>query len=119
MLLVIYLLSANVFTELLKLPVLVTHYYHHKEINSNIGIILFLKLHYSCAKNNNNNSKEDNRLPFKSTHTYAVNLISLPALILSETSTKKEWLEITSFYIPNHLQLPDKFGANIWQPPRI
>ena len=117
--LVIYLLSATAFTELLRLPVLVTHYYHHKEINRNIGIILFLKQHYSSAKNNNNNSKEDNQLPFKSTHTYAVNLISLPALISCEISTKKEWLKITSFYIPNHLQLPDKFAANIWQPPRI
>lgn len=116
---VIYLLSATSFTELLKLPVLVTHYFHHKQFDSNIGVVRFLKLHYLSEKSNNNNSKEDSRLPFKSSHIIAVNPISLHGLISGEISSKKEWLEIIPFYIPDHLQLPDNFAVNIWQPPRI
>ena len=42
----VYLISTTEFGQLLKFPMLVEHYFEHKEKNSQITVIEFLALHY-------------------------------------------------------------------------
>lgn len=58
--------------QFLKVPLLFTHYQHHK--NSCPGLTLrdFLQLHYSSQEHpNDNDEKEDEELPFRSAGTIA------------------------------------------------
>jgi hypothetical protein len=119
LLLSIYLIAATETTELLKLPLLVEHYYHHKSENIHTRLISFLKMHYETGKGTNKNAKENNRLPFKSAHHSAdLSFISLVPPLISPCLTKRVIIKNKPFEIPNHFQLPSKYLALIWQPPR-
>jgi len=118
-LLSIYLIAATATAELLKLPLLVAHYYQHKAENINTGLNSFLKMHYEAGNNTSNDAKENSRLPFKSVHhsTIVSFISSTPPLFITfaaKCAIKKNLL----FEIPNHLQLPSKYFAIIFQPPR-
>jgi hypothetical protein len=119
LLLAIYLIAATATTELLKLPLLVEHFYRHKAENIHIGLAAFLKMHYETGKDNYKDAKENNRLPFKSAHHSAgVSFISLVPFLVSALLAKRAIIKNKPFEIPNHLQLPPKYLALIWQPPR-
>ncbi len=62
---IIYLFGATEASQLLKLPVLVQHYYEHKAGNANITLARFLQMHYMGYDDNDNDDLRDMQLPFK------------------------------------------------------
>ena len=64
---VLILNSATEMHQLLKFPFLMQHYLHHRNVDSSMSIVDFLKIHYSDGQHpNNNDDSDDNELPFKS-----------------------------------------------------
>lgn len=118
-LLMTYLFSATAIGELFKLPVLVQHYYNHREENSDISLIHFLTLHYQTEDGTDKDAKEDSQLPFKSIEPAAtVVFVSLtpPAFINIIANTQQPVMLV--FVLYEELFLPSKYLAAIWQPPR-
>ncbi len=117
--LTIYLFSATTTRELLKLPYEVDHYYQHNTQNKQIGIISFQNLLYNKGAASHVSRKDDNRLPFKSTHiNTGGSFISLTPPLFIEISHKPDNQKNRGFQIPTHLHFFSRLQAAIWQPPR-
>jgi hypothetical protein len=59
----IILLNGSV-CELLKTPLLISHYLTHRKLN-HVGVMQFISMHYLGNDINDNDDAEDNKLPFK------------------------------------------------------
>lgn len=117
LLLTIYLFSATNAKELIKLPLLVEHFYDHRAENKYIGLITFFIMHYSSEDGTDKDAKEDNQLPFKSAELATVSVVSVTPPSFIKLFTPE--IEIkTSFNIGNDLLLPSQYLNKIWQPPR-
>ncbi len=117
MFLSVYLLSITQLGELLKVPLMVEHFVEHKEKNSKLTILGFLRLHYQGQDVFDDDYEKDMKLPFKS-HTNICCIAFYP--LLQEFKTiqkvnykyKKENLYSYSFLYSS------TFLSSIWQPPR-
>lgn len=113
----VYLLSITQLGELIKLPLLVEHYLEHKQQNSNLTILNFLRIHYQAQHVFDADYDKDMKLPFKS-HTNISSVVFYP--LIQEYKTiqkvnfkyKKEILYTYSFSYSS-ISL-----SSIWQPPR-
>lgn len=116
----IYLLSVTSFGEWLLLPKLVQHFYSHKAIDKNTGIIAFLVMHYYTEDGTDKDANEDRQLPFKSMETTAAaHFISLSPTGYVEMVSKLSFQINPSFGFFNDLFFPSQFFSAIWQPPRF
>jgi hypothetical protein len=116
----IYINSATELHELVKLPLLLTHYMHHKEGNKNLSFENFITLHYSDKKLHDNEQDNHQQLPFKShpemafASTFVALLPTFETLEIKHPNSQSEKQIITSqnaFYSSAYL-------SNIWQPPK-
>ena len=114
------LLMLNGLTEihqLMKLPFLIKHYIDHHEENTSLSFIDFLKMHYTDKEDpNDNDDKEDNELPFKSTgntsHTDT-------AVIEKRISADCNFYLHEKLYTYRSEGIPDQRSSSIFHPPRI
>ena len=116
---VVYMFSATATKELLKLPVLVEHFYDHQDENKNIRLPAFLVMHYFLEDGTDKDAAEDKQLPFKSADQMATctfNSLTPPSFIQLPAgySTGLENQFCT------HIQLSPaaEHLPGIWQPPR-
>jgi hypothetical protein len=115
-----FCLSSTELHQLLKLPVLFSHFQEHKQRDSSITFLSFLKTHYSDSKNVNSTEKgKHEQLPFKSDTDIAAHNISF-------------YHPVASFQLPIifHAFEPRKHPihnidylasslSSIWQPPKL
>ena len=113
----IYLLYTTQISQLLKLPLLVEHYFEHKRIDQCITFFEFMQMHYLMDESKNPDYARDMQLPFK---TIEVNLITIFVLIPNlELQLVYQDLDLHSSLISRHLQgYSGMFMDHIWQPPR-
>ncbi len=114
----IFLSSSTQFIEVLKLPLLIEHYFEHKAENKNITFIDFIKLHY--AENTHYASHhKDKELPFKAFHQGNCISIALLKTDINITIVNSKVptvpLKHNSFYSSQFLSY---YTASIWQPPK-
>jgi hypothetical protein len=117
----VHLMASTELCQLFKIPLLITHYNEHHELNSGVTFFMFLKMHYFNGDPRDSDYDTDMQLPFK-TNSYAVTAnfsFSLPAYIQSflPLVTSQElpvnYSKFFSVWIPSvHLN-------DIFQPPRI
>ena len=106
--------------ELLKLPILVHHYFEHDEKDEHESIIQFLMEHYAelHASINQHHANDHRNLPFKSTEKeyFTISTTLVPNAFQSSEPA------IISFNSFNPLRKESSvyshFHADIWQPPR-
>lgn len=117
----VYLISTTELGQLLKFPMLVEHYFEHKEKNPQINVMEFLALHYEGNHLENHPHDEDyehdQQLPF---------IVHIDVLSVSFVLTPPFSFEIETRKLvgkePKALPLDDAFSDNnylsaIWQPP--
>jgi len=63
-LLLVLLISNTEFHQMMKLPVLVKHFIHHKSLDNSLSFAEFIEIHYS--DNAEGNDQTHDNLPFKS-----------------------------------------------------
>lgn len=103
--------------EIFKVPILVTHFFEHKEQNKDMSLMDFFKLHYAENIIDADHDK-DMKLPFKH--------CSAPMFIVSTIPTAKLAIDISPTFIdiPKLLSgyknafLSSNIQNNIWQPPK-
>lgn len=118
--LTVVLFTATPMQQLLKLPVLVQHYYEHKNDDTALTLLSFLELHYlSSHDDNDGDNNRDQQLPFKTTdiNVAASFLNALPgnntALTISPNITTKQGLTLADETI-----VSSQYLSAIWQPPK-
>lgn len=118
----VYLISTTELGQLLKFPMLVEHYFEHKEKNPQINVMEFLALHYEGNHLENHPHDEDyehdQQLPF---------IVHIDVLSVSFVLTPPFSFEIETRKLvgkePKALPFDDTFSDNnylstIWQPPK-
>jgi hypothetical protein len=116
----IYSVSNTELSELVKLPVLVHHYFEHEEEHEHLSFIEFFKTHYAeLHEAEGKHHKDDHqRLPFKGhDHQFlTVNISTIPrAYICIQPSAYCESKKVS---LTNEVSSYSHFLADIWQPPR-
>lgn len=127
--LLLQVVTNNAFAEeLIKLPGLITHFYHHTtEHNESGNFFDYLCDHYSDQQQKNNHrhgqheEDKDCELPFKHCGSCCVNIHS-PALgfVASYLSTDCDMISIEAEnFFPEEDDIQSLDLNNIWQPPKI
>ena len=116
---IVYLFGATEASQLLKLPVLVQHYYEHKAGNANVTLVQFLHMHYMGHDDDDTDNLRDMQLPFKTMDdccNIAFNSLPPQKLQISEVVVYEVQQEFTLLneVSPLSISLED-----IFQPPRI
>jgi hypothetical protein len=106
--------------QVLKIPVLVSHYTEHRDLNTGITFFMFLKMHYFNGDPRDSDYNTDMQLPFKTTsNALVVNLSSslpiLPQNFLPLSPLKTISSIYTNFY---SVWIPSGHLSDIFQPPR-
>lgn len=116
-----FLFTGTQIGELLKLPILATHYFEHQDENPNLSFIDFIRSHYLHRNLFDDDVDNDNNLPFKSQCSCNCSNISilqpnesyeLPRPNFSEVLQKSE----NHRY---HCSFSTNFLISIWQPPKF
>lgn len=106
--------------QLLKIPVLVHHYFeHHHDRDDTLSFLGFLHKHYSEEDNHSSHNSEHERLPFKSHDAGFSQIVfvyqspvSFEFRTVVPTGTKDQRSPFNvAFNVSSHL-------AKIWQPPK-
>jgi hypothetical protein len=63
---VLFLVSSTELHELVRLPLLVSHFIHHRHSSQSLNLAGFIHLHYRVNHPADNDDGEDRQLPFKS-----------------------------------------------------
>ncbi len=116
--LLIFLLANTELHQLLRLPVLLSHYQEHLAENQEIDFIQYILLHYTTGEADAD-FERDQQLPFKGQHTCAEislttadvpqNTVDLPTKKIEDSKSH------TSYYKEFFTSTP---LLSIWQPPR-
>jgi hypothetical protein len=104
--------------QLVKIPVLISHYEEHKALNGDISIFSFLQLHYFNGSPHDNTDME---LPFKTTSVAMViqNCPSAPVPAITAippANTQEVQLDFNDFY---STFIPCGCNKDIFQPPQF
>ncbi len=110
--------SAVKLDEVVKLPLLVRHYYEHRSTHSNLSFSDFLFKHYVLNQKaeSEKDKKRDTQLPFKSNHqttfhfTFATYNTNVHNIVL---------FPITVNFLINPLLRISKRSQDIWLPPKV
>lgn len=113
LLLVILSLTQTPLGQLLKMPVLIQHFYKHKK-QDGVSLLRFLKDHYSTRHNDADQSQDD-RLPFRTVMVQSVGFAVVPAGLKADFSLK---LEVPEKVTPIDLSIPRQHLSTIFHPPR-
>lgn len=120
-LLTLYMVSTTELSQLLKFPVLVEHYFYHKDQNPKISVIDFLAIHYNnhlAGHPHNDDYDQDRKLPF---------ITNAVTLFFCFVVTPTYFFQAREIPPPGHLKKllpPDTFFvekyilSSIWQPPK-
>lgn len=107
--------------EILKLPLLIHHYYEHIHENGEETIVDFLAQHYKGDIEHHHQDKHNDheRLPFKTLNDLIAQVISLiPQQMLSITRIIYEEADI-KLSTNYHQNYTNTYINSIWQPPRF
>lgn len=115
--LIIYLLSATECTQVLKLPILVTHYTEHIEKKVNHTFSEFLNDHYLSDDGEPNDDESDSRLPFKKLGVTELDADTL--IVIGSISFGVSSRAILMFIADAESLLPSRDVSGIWLPPKV
>lgn len=115
----VLLLAQTELHQLLKLPVLISHFMEHRAVNPHISLGSFLALHYLNAPIHDDDYERDQQLPFKASDCMTSQVHSTaPVLTSIELQHPQPEAPIAhnGYY---RCFLPTPGTAEIWQPPKL
>lgn len=111
---VLFLNTSTELHQVFRLPFLLEHYRQHRQQDSCLSFISFLKIHYTNNHPEDNDDNEDNRLPFKDagninhTDIPIMGAKSVPAIAFEHKSVKATY---------RLAYIPDQRADSIFHPP--
>lgn len=113
-LLAIFLSAQTPLGQIFKLPLLIEHFYEHKQ-QSGVSLISFIIDHYSHEHHDADRSK-DQELPFKTIVLGSIGSAIVPASLQSDFSIQPGCPQKVAV---NDVHNPQQHLCNIFHPPRI
>jgi hypothetical protein len=119
----ILFLSLMLFTQtelhqILKLPILVQHYFEHKAENKNITLAGFIVLHYFSGNPVDDDYARDMQLPFKTSDCLQViTSIVIPEQIV--ISNEPFLVSANPYFKVQNDWIPSNYMADIFRPPQF
>ncbi|SUI97999.1 Uncharacterised protein [Sphingobacterium multivorum] len=117
-----YLISTTELGQLLKFPMLVEHYFEHKEKSPQISVIEFLALHYEGNHLENHphddDYDQDQKLPFIMHGTVLSFCFVYPQPIFFESIHKIDIQRSSKVVSFDDSFVSNQFLSAIWQPPK-
>lgn len=106
--------------QIMRLPALAVHYYHHITEHEDIGVVDFLVLHYGNSEHMKTDAHEHENLPGSSSSHVCQHASPAPVVIqsLHLTLTHPE-LNRASHHVITDEFLPGNGANSIWQPPKV
>lgn len=121
--LTIYIVSATEIAQLLRFPLLIEHYFEHKEKNPELSVLDFLKIHYNGDHLENHplddDYEEDQKLPFMMHATSYYAVFICPPTIEVDIHNSSILTKDNTTPIRNDHFIADTFLTSIWQPPKF
>jgi hypothetical protein len=119
LLLAFYMLSATAIHEMVKLPLLVEHYFDHSQEDQQIGFFQYLTLHYGIEDGTDKDAAEDSQLPFQASEYFStISFVSVNPPVINQSIRFTESIADHDFLLSNDTFLPSPYLDRIWQPPR-
>lgn len=122
LLLSVYLISTTELGQLLKFPILIEHYFHHKEKNPDISVFQFLEIHYAGNHLQNHpydeDYEEDQKLPFI-LHTDLLNVSIVLSKVFFLELSSENYTFSKRITVHNDNFFSSFFISGIWQPPKF
>jgi hypothetical protein len=112
----IYLLAHTELHQIIKLPVLFSHYQDHRQSNT-LSFLEFLSLHY--ASHHADEDQQHENLPFQDNdfHVIHFSLIAIPGEPFDVLAYTAPSAQPVAFNYP--FFIPTSGNKSIWQPPRF
>ena len=115
----LYLFSTTEMYQLLKMPLLLEHYFDHREENKDLTLFQFLNIHYTNPHPKDLNEAKDRQLPFKS-HSNCAYSISANCIVSESFTLKRPETELpVKGAVYKNPFLRNTLVSQIWQPPRV
>jgi hypothetical protein len=118
-LIIIYLFSATEASQLLKLPLLFSHFIEHQQKEPSMSFGEFLHHHYAAEHHDDGDAATDNKLPFKSHDqcwSFVFPISIFHTIQLSQIKTIV--IEKKKILISSSANIFSAYLSTIWQPPR-
>jgi hypothetical protein len=113
----IHLIGNTEFSQLLHIPYLAIHYYHHLQTADKIAFSDFVSAHYGKGDGIQTDDQEERQLPFMQVHQQAFSIAIIPATLsfyaINTASPSKVKAQKHFFY-----QLPAGYFGTVLKPPR-
>jgi len=107
--------------QVLTLPALAAHYYHHLTEHESIGAIAFIQLHYGDTEHMQTDAHEHENLPGtqKQQHCQHAQVIPLAVTTVGIHIQLPEFNYQTEHFVVINEHVPSNNAASIWQPPKL
>ncbi len=108
-------------TDLLRLPMFVTHFFHHNEHHKSVAFLDYLKEHVSENIHHDDSHDEHEQLPFHNhshdctTHQIQLAFISIKDFSIQPVSVQSS--KVRSIYKQTYF--PSNHFASVWRPPKL
>ncbi len=102
--------------QLLKLPILFQHLAEHQQLDSRVGLVDFLSMHYWGDDQNDDDDERDMQLPFKKLDVHTLQVYFLPTLRTYAIKACIQPLKI-SHPVYQHLYFPNPALSSPFRPP--
>lgn len=114
----VHLLGNTEFSQLAKLPALLTHFFQHQQLDPSITFSRFLYMHYLGNDGTASDDHEDSKLPCHNGHSYSLTVQFAP--LVKETPVSSDrFPEADKIYRNRSIyQRTTKHAQKVLQPPR-
>jgi hypothetical protein len=113
-LLLMLVITQTPFGQLLKLPVLIEHFYKHRK-HDQVSLFKFLKDHYT-TEHNDADQAEDRQLPFKTVILQNIGFATIPTVVVTDFSMS---FDVAKKIIPQDHYVAQQHLCIIFHPPRV
>lgn len=108
--------------EVFEIPLIVKHYTHHNELHHKIGVIDYLKQHFTTPEKCPDNSEQDNNHTPIHQHSCSGDCFFTVHKVFSSEDNPSTYQLMQISAIKNGMyifSLPPDVFTSIWQPPKI
>ncbi len=119
-LIMVYLFSATEASQLLKLPLLFSHFVEHQQKEPSMSFGEFLHHHYAIDHGDDGDASTDNKLPFKS-HDQCWSFVFPISIFhtIQFSQLKTIVIEKKNILFSSSANIVSAYLSTIWQPPRF
>lgn len=119
-LIIVYLFSATEASQLLKFPLLFSHFVEHQQRQPSMSFGEFLHHHYAAEHKDDGDAATDNKLPFKS-HDHCWSFVFPISIFhtIQLSQIKTIVIEKSKILISSSANIFSAYLSTFWHPPRF